>query len=134
MPHPSPTLTPSLNLSGLERWCLSCFGLVPVSVEHRCLHCGVAIPPMPRSQLHHNSLRLTWHEVTERRGPGRKQRLIGSQFYSSSTQADLWQQAQALTDAGYIVTITPAAPSVVDADAYAPDLDPSSCVLDIAPQ
>jgi hypothetical protein len=84
-----------------------------------------------RSQLSADRKRLTWHEVIERKGPGRRQRLIGSQFYSLSTEADLWAQAQALSTQGYIVTITPAAPSVVDADAYAPDLDPSSAVLDV---
>lgn len=86
---------------------------------------------MPRAHLHRDCKRLTWHEVIDRPGPGRRQRLIGSQLYSSSTTADLWSQAQSLSDQGYIVTITPAAPSVVDADT-APD--PSDCVLDIAAQ
>lgn len=84
---------------------------------------------MPRTKLSADSKRLTWHEIIERKGPGRRQRLIGSTLFSLSTEADLWLQAQALSDQGYMVTITPAAPTVVDADSYSPD--PSDCTLDV---
>lgn len=120
------------TLPRLERWCFSCFGFVPLSTDDRCLHCGNPCPDMPRTTLHRDAKRLQWHEVIDRKGPGRKQRLIGSQLYSLSTEADLWAQAQTLSAQGYIVTITPAAPSVVDADSYAPD--PGDCVLDITPR
>ncbi len=85
---------------------------------------------MPRSHLYADRKRLTWHEVIVRQGPGRRQRLIGSQLYSLSTEADLWSQAQTLSAQGYLVTVTPAEPPVVDAEACRPDLHPTSCVLD----
>lgn len=84
---------------------------------------------MPRTKLQTDAKRLTWHEVVDRKGPGRRQRLIGSTLFSLSTEADLWQQAQSLSDQGFIITITPAAPTVVDADSYSPD--PADCTLDV---
>jgi hypothetical protein len=84
---------------------------------------------MPRTKLQRDAKRLTWHEVVDRKGPGRRQRLIGSTLFPRSTEADLWHQAQQLSDQGYIITITPAAPSVVDAESYSPD--PNDCTLDV---
>jgi len=86
---------------------------------------------MPRSHLYADRKRLTWHEVIDRQGPGRRQRLIGSQLYSLSTEAELWSQAQALSAQGYLVTVTPSVPSVVDAGACRPDRELTSRALEV---
>jgi hypothetical protein len=100
----------------LERWCQACFGFVSPLPNHLCPHCH-GHTSMPRTQLLSNRLRLTWHEVVARKGPGRKQRIVGTQTFSTGTEADLWAQAQELLRQGFLVTIAPASPTTVDAEA-----------------
>ena len=119
-------MTTTYRPSALEAWCRSCFGFVPLSDQHRCLHCGnpVTLIAVPASS---DRFCLTWQEPSRKRST----RPLGRETYVRSMQADLWQQAQSLIAQGYSVTITPAALPVVDADAYEPEA--SGAIVSIDP-
>jgi hypothetical protein len=59
------------------------------------------------AQLPSSYYKLSWQEVTESRGPGRKTRLIGQESFCPSRRADLMLRAEELLDQGYRVSLIP---------------------------
>lgn len=73
---------------------------------------------------------LSWSEVVERRGPGRKTALLGNEVYNRSQVADLLVRLEQLLLSGFEVRVRPPRPStdpahsgrgpvVIDAEASA---------------
>lgn len=86
---------------------------------------------LPLMASRNDRFSLSWQEAPAGGRFKRSVRPLGRESYSASTQADLWNQAMTLVAQGYAVTITPAAPLVLDTDAYCPE--PAGALINITP-
>lgn len=103
-----------------DAFCDCCYGWVEASQPgNRCPHCGSPVVLKASRQLHRPRITLSWQEPPLNRGRFRRTvRPLGTSSYVRATEADLWVEAQQLLAQGYSITITPATPEVIDAEAY----------------